>query len=107
MRLTMIIGIEAYFMLSDKPMKANLGLGCKYDLEGIVMRRNTEVIHAQQKLDPVTGSHVSPLYQTSTYILPNYDEAVRLNQNIDQGFVYSRFGNPTVDEFEKKVAHLE
>ncbi|WP_409229374.1 trans-sulfuration enzyme family protein [Gudongella sp. SC589] len=71
------------------------------------MKRNTEVIHAQQTLDPVTGSHVSPLYQTSTYILPNYDEAVRLNQNIDQGFVYSRFGNPTVDEFEKKIAHLE
>lgn len=94
-------------MQSEKPIVVNLGVGCKYDLEGIVMKRNTEVIHAQQKLDPVTGSHVSPLYQTSTYILPNYDEAVRLNQNIDQGFVYSRFGNPTVDEFEKKVAHLE
>ncbi len=71
------------------------------------MKLNTDVIHAKQKLDPETGSHVSPLYQTSTYILPNFDEAVRLNQNIDQGFVYSRFGNPTVDEFEKKVAHLE
>ncbi len=71
------------------------------------MKMNTDVIHAKQKLDRETGSHVSPLYQTSTYILPNFDEAVRLNQNIDQGYVYSRFGNPTVDEFEKKVAHLE
>ncbi|NBG89159.1 trans-sulfuration enzyme family protein [Isachenkonia alkalipeptolytica] len=71
------------------------------------MQKNTEVIHAKQKLDKETGSHISPLYQTSTYVLPDFDEAVRLNQNIDQGFVYSRFGNPTVDEFEKKVAHLE
>lgn len=71
------------------------------------MKLNTEVLHAQQTTDPVTGSHVSPLYQTSTFVLPNFDEAVRLNQNIDQGFVYSRFGNPTVDEFERKVAHLE
>lgn len=71
------------------------------------MKINTDILHAKQMHDPVTGSHVSPLYQTSTFVLPNFDEAVRLNQNIDQGFVYSRFGNPTVDEFEKKVAHLE
>ena len=71
------------------------------------MNINTDVIHAQQMHDPVTGSHVSPIYQTSTFVLPNFDEAVRLNQNIDQGFVYSRFGNPTVDEFERKIAYLE
>lgn len=71
------------------------------------MKINTDLLHAQQMHDPVTGSHVSPLYQTSTFVLSDFDEAVRLNQNIDQGFVYSRFGNPTVDEFERKVAHLE
>ncbi|MFL0268761.1 trans-sulfuration enzyme family protein [Candidatus Clostridium radicumherbarum] len=71
------------------------------------MKINTDLLHAHQMHDPVNGSHVSPLYQTSTFVLPNFDEAVRLNQNIDQGFVYSRFGNPTVDEFEKKMAHLE
>lgn len=71
------------------------------------MKFNTDVLHAQQLHDPATGSHVSPLYQTSTFVLPNFDEAVRLNQNIDQGFVYSRFGNPTVAEFERKIAHLE
>lgn len=71
------------------------------------MKFNTDILHAQQLHDPATGSHVSPLYQTSTFVLPNFDEAVRLNQNIDQGFVYSRFGNPTVAEFERKIAHLE
>lgn len=71
------------------------------------MSMNTDLLHAQQTHDPVTGSHVSPLYQTTTFVLPNFDEAVRLNQNIDQGFVYSRFGSPTVDEFERKIAHLE
>ena len=71
------------------------------------MNINTDVLHAQQMHDPATGSHVSPIYQTSTFVLPNFDEAVRLNQNIDQGFVYSRFGNPTVDEFERKIAYLE
>lgn len=71
------------------------------------MKINTDLLHAEQMHDPVTGSHVSPLYQTSTFVLPSFDEAVYLNQNIDKGFVYSRFGNPTVAEFERKIAHLE
>lgn len=71
------------------------------------MKRNTEVVHAEQFNDPVTGSHVSPLYQTSTFVLPDFDTAVHLNQNIDEGFVYSRFGSPTVHELEKKIAYLE
>ena len=68
---------------------------------------STDVIHAKRYVDPVTGSHVSPIYQTSTFILPDFDKAVYLNQNIDQGFVYSRFGNPSVREFEEKIAYLE
>lgn len=68
---------------------------------------STDVIHAKRYVDPVTGSHVAPIYQTSTFILPDFDKAVYLNQNIDQGFVYSRFGNPSVREFEEKIAYLE
>ncbi|MCM0759669.1 aminotransferase class I/II-fold pyridoxal phosphate-dependent enzyme [Sporomusa sphaeroides DSM 2875] len=71
------------------------------------MKLNTAVLHAEKEVDPKYGCHVSPLYQSSTFILPNFDEAVRLNQNVDQGFVYSRFGNPSVNEFERKVASLE
>ncbi|WP_051575346.1 trans-sulfuration enzyme family protein [Sporolactobacillus terrae] len=71
------------------------------------MELNTDVLHAEQRRDVAFGSHVSPLYQTSTFVLHDFDEAVHLNQNIDQGFVYSRFGNPTVDEFERKIAYLE
>lgn len=71
------------------------------------MKRNTAVIHAEQYHDPVHGCHVSPLYQSSTYVLPDFDRAVYLNQNIDEGFVYTRFGSPTVKEFENKIAYLE
>lgn len=71
------------------------------------MSLSTDVIHAERYVDPVTGSHVSPIYQTSTFILSDFDKAVYLNQNIDQGYVYSRFGNPSVHEFEKRIAYLE
>ena len=52
-------------------------------------------------------AHVSPIYQTSTYILEDFDTAVYLNQHVDEGFVYTRFGSPNCDELEKKIAHLE
>lgn len=71
------------------------------------MSFNTKAIHAGQEHDPVTGAHVSPIYQTSTYVLPNTEEAIRLNQNQDQGFTYTRFGSPSAAELERKIAILE
>lgn len=78
------------------------------------MKKNTEVIHAKQLKAKLTGSykptamaHISPIYQTSTYILEDFDSAVYLNQHVDEGFVYTRFGNPNCDELEKKIAYLE
>jgi len=78
------------------------------------MSINTDLLHAHQLHARLTGdyspqamAHVSPIYQTSTYILEDFDTAVYLNQNVDKGFVYTRFGSPNCDELEKKMAHLE
>ena len=75
---------------------------------------NTDLLHKHQLHARLTGeyspqamAHISPIYQTSTYILEDFDTAVYLNQNVDKGFVYSRFGSPNCDELEKKIAHLE
>lgn len=78
------------------------------------MNMNTDLLHAHQLHARLTGdytpqamAHVSPIYQTSTYILENFDAAVYLNQHVDEGFVYTRFGSPNSDELEKKLAYLE
>lgn len=78
------------------------------------MKFNTDVLHSNQLHARLTGSykpqamaHVSPIYQTSTYVLEDFDSAVYLNQHVDEGFVYTRFGSPNADELEKKVAHME
>lgn len=78
------------------------------------MHINTDLLHAHQLHARLTGpyapqamAHVSPIYQTSTYILEDFDTAVYLNQHVDEGFVYARFGSPNCDELEKKIAHLE
>lgn len=78
------------------------------------MKLDTDLLHAEQLHAKLTGSykptamaHVSPIYQTSTYVLEDFDSAVYLNQHVDEGFVYTRFGSPNCDELEKKIAHLE
>lgn len=78
------------------------------------MSINTDLLHAEQLHAKLTGSfkptamaHVSPIYQTSTYVLEDFDSAVYLNQHVEEGFVYSRFGSPNADELEKKIAYLE
>ena len=71
------------------------------------MRFNTRVIHEHQGVDPVTRAHISPIYQTSTYILPDYAAAIEANKPGDQGFHYSRTKHPSEYELSCKIAALE
>jgi len=65
------------------------------------MRFNTKQIHAGVEPDPVTGSILTPIYQSTTYVQPSVDEYLA------KGYSYSRSGNPTVRALEKKLAVLE
>ena len=61
----------------------------------------TRQIHAGVTPDPQTGSILTPIYQTTTYVQPSVDEY------LSKGFTYSRSGNPTVKALEMKLADLE
>lgn len=65
------------------------------------MRFSTKQIHAGVEPDPVTGSILTPIYQTTTYVQPSVD------QYLAKGYSYSRTANPTVRALEKKLATLE
>jgi cystathionine beta-lyase/cystathionine gamma-synthase len=62
---------------------------------------STRQIHAGVTPDPQTGSILTPIYQTTTYVQASVDEY------LSKGFSYSRSGNPTVRALEKKLANLE
>src|SRR5436309_2796504 len=59
----------------------------------------TRAIHAGQEPDPATGSAITPIYQTSTYV----QDAVGQNK----GYDYSRVSNPTRTALEVALASLE
>ena len=65
------------------------------------MKFRTKQIHAGVEPDPVTGSILTPIYQTTTYVQPSVDGY------LSKGYSYSCSGNPTVRALEKKLAALE
>ncbi|PID66348.1 MAG: methionine gamma-lyase [Gammaproteobacteria bacterium] len=66
----------------------------------------SQLVHAGE-LDDMHGSAVTPIYQTSTFKFKDADAGADLFAGRQDGFIYSRIGNPTVDVLEKKLAALE
>lgn len=67
----------------------------------------TLALHAGQRPDPATGSRAVPIYQTTSYVFEDVDEAAGLF-NLDlPGHIYTRISNPTVSAFEERMAALE
>ena len=64
-------------------------------------------VHSQVDLHKAVNTHTEAIYPTSTY---SYDDAAELMQIFrgeKQGYIYSRWHNPTVEMAEKKIAALE
>ncbi|MBU1009796.1 MAG: aminotransferase class I/II-fold pyridoxal phosphate-dependent enzyme [Bacteroidetes bacterium] len=67
---------------------------------------NSNAVHAGG-IDDVLGSAVSPIYQTSTFKFENADHGAKCFSGEEKGFIYTRIGNPTINELEQAVAKLE
>jgi methionine-gamma-lyase len=68
---------------------------------------HTLAIHAGEAPDPNTGALVPPLHLASTYHLGTAEEGAAIFAGEKEGFVYSRWGNPTVEILQERVAALE
>ncbi len=65
------------------------------------MKFRTTQIHAGVTPDPTTGSILTPIYQSTTYVQESVD------QYLAKGYSYSRSGNPTVEVLNEKIRALE
>ena len=70
-------------------------------------RFETLQLHAGQIPDSATKSRAVPIYQTTSYVFDNAQEAEDLFALRKSGHMYTRLGNPTTDVFEERVAALE
>lgn len=67
----------------------------------------TKAIHAGNKRDAATGALVTPIYQTSTFIFDTAEQGGRRFAQEENGYIYTRLGNPTSSQLEEKMAILE
>ena len=77
----------------DDPPESRPGLG-------------TQSVHAGQSPDPATGAMAPPLYQTTSYVFESADDAAARYALEDDGHIYSRISNPTVEVLEDRLATL-
>jgi methionine-gamma-lyase len=63
-------------------------------------------IHGGHLKDPL-NAHQTPIYATSTFIFNNADEGMRRFSGAEEGYIYSRWGNPSFTEAENKIVALE
>jgi methionine-gamma-lyase len=66
----------------------------------------TQCVHAGTKEDAY-GAVVTPIYQTSTFRFKNAEQGARLFKGEEDGYIYTRMRNPTVEAMEDAVATLE
>jgi O-acetylhomoserine (thiol)-lyase len=67
----------------------------------------TKALHAGSSPDPQTGARAVPIYQTSSFVFENTEDAGNLFALQKYGNIYSRIANPTVAALEEKIASLE
>jgi len=67
----------------------------------------TKAVHAGQEPDPTTGSVVTPIYASSTFVFESAEQGADRFLGKQPGYIYTRLGNPTVRALELNVAALE
>ncbi|KAF7352019.1 Aminotran-5 domain-containing protein [Mycena venus] len=64
-------------------------------------------LHGGQRPDPNTKARAVPIFQTAGYVFNSVQHGANLASMKEEGYLYSRVGNPTVSVFEDRMAMLE
>lgn len=52
-------------------------------------------------------AHLTPIYASSTYVFDTAEQGMHRFSGEEQGYIYGRWGNPSLTETEQKIAALE
>ncbi len=68
---------------------------------------NTQSVHAGCRPDPLYGGVSVPIFQSSTFAFDSVDQGAARFRGDEDGYIYTRMGNPTVAALEEAVASME
>jgi cystathionine beta-lyase/cystathionine gamma-synthase len=72
------------------------------------MKQATKLIHAGERVDTgATPSLTTPIYETSTFVFDSVADVVKYQEGKLNGYLYSRYENPTVVAVEQKLAAVD
>jgi methionine-gamma-lyase len=66
----------------------------------------TLVNHVAEGNNPY-HAHVTPIYETSTFAFPDVATGMAIWRGEQPGYIYTRLGNPNLDQLAEKIAVLE
>jgi methionine-gamma-lyase len=75
-------------------------------METMKLGINSKLVHGVYHPD-ATGAVNVPIYQTSTFAFRNAFHGAALFAGEEEGYIYTRIGNPTIAALEEGVAELE
>ena len=67
----------------------------------------TKALHAGHDVNANGGTRAVPIYQTTSYVFDDSDNAAGRFNLTEPGYIYTRLNNPTTDVLEQRVAALE
>jgi methionine-gamma-lyase len=67
----------------------------------------TLAVHAGEAPCKITGALDTPIYQSTTFVSADSDQMAAVYGEEKPGFMYTRYGNPTIKALEEKIAALE
>jgi methionine-gamma-lyase len=76
------------------------------DKDFVVSGFGSMAVHGGHAQDPMYA-HQVPIYASSTYVYDTAEQGMRRFSGKEEGYIYSRWGNPTMTEAEEKIAALE
>lgn len=72
------------------------------------MKPATDLIHAGERADAgETTSLTVPIYETSTFVFESVADVIKYQEGKLNGYLYSRYENPTVVAVEQKLAAVD
>lgn len=68
----------------------------------------TQLVHAGERQDPPAGQPVTtPIYASATFTYDTMEETDQVFAGEKQGYIYTRYGNPTIGALEEAMREIE
>lgn len=67
----------------------------------------TQALHTGHNPNQTQGTRAVPIYQTTSYVFENSEQAANRFNLSEVGYIYTRLNNPTNDILEQRLASLE